>query len=225
MKQTFFIAGTDTDVGKTVISCGLLARARLDGKTTAAIKPVASGCEQTPEGLRNSDALLLQQTMTMDLSYDQVNPVALEPAIAPHIALQEAGRRINAEQLVGYCRGVMMRRADLTLIEAAGGWRAPLSPREMYSSVPQKLNIPVVLVVGMKLGCINHATLTAEAIIRDGVRLAGWIANRAEPEMSRFEENLATLKGLLPAPCLGVVPHLNDTSPESVAHYLCLPNQ
>ena len=223
MKQTLFVTGTDTDAGKTVVSCGLLARARLDGLTTAAVKPIASGCEQTPEGLRNSDALALQQAMTIDLPYEQVNPMAMAPAIAPHIALQEVQKRVTADQLVGYCRGVMMKGADFTLIEGAGGWRVPLSPREMYSSVPKKLNIPVVLVVGMKLGCINHAVLTVEAIFKDGLKPVGWVANRAEADMSRFEENLTTLKGLLPVPCLGVVPHLDNPSPENVAEYLTLP--
>ena len=223
MRQTLFITGTDTDAGKTVISCGLLTRARLDGKTTVAIKPIASGCERTPDGLRNADALALQHAMTQELAYEQVNPVALEPAIAPHIALQQMGRTVTADQLVGYCRGVTMQRADLVIIEGAGGWRVPLSSREMYSAVPQRLNVPVVLVVGMKLGCINHTVLTAEAIYRDGLRLAGWVANRSVPKMSCYEENLATLKGLLPAPCLGEVPWLDDPSPENVAQYLSLP--
>ncbi|CAM3469656.1 dethiobiotin synthase [Parendozoicomonas haliclonae] len=223
MKQTLFVTGTDTDAGKTIVSCGLLARAKLDGLTTAAIKPIASGCEQTDEGLRNSDALALQAAVTMTLPYEQINPVALEPAIAPHIALQESQRRVSAEQLAGYCRGVMMKGADFTLIEGAGGWRVPLSPREMYSSVPKKLEVPVILVVGMKLGCINHAVLTAEAIFKDGLKLAGWVANRAEADMSRFEENLTALKGLMPAPCLGVVPHLDEPTPENVASYLTLP--
>lgn len=225
MKQTLFVTGTDTNAGKTVVSCGLLERARLDGLATAAVKPIASGCEQTPDGLRNSDALALQQAMTMELPYEQVNPIALEPAIAPHIALQESQKRVTADQLVGYCRGVMMKGADFTLIEGAGGWRVPLSPREMYSSVPKKLNIPVVLVVGMKLGCINHAVLTVEAIFKDGLKPVGWVANRAEVDMNRFEENLTTLKGLLPVPCLGVVPHLDNPSPENVAKYLTLPTR
>ncbi len=223
MRQTYFITGTDTDAGKTVVVCGLLARAQLDGKTTAAIKPIASGCDQTPDGLRNSDALALQSAMTHHLAYEQVNPVALEPAIAPHIALQELGRRVTADHLVGYCRGVMMQRADFTIIEGAGGWRVPLSAREMYSAVPQQLNIPVILIVGMKLGCINHATLTAEAIVRDGLKLAGWVANCSVREMNRYEENLATLKALIPAPCLGEIPWLENPSPENVALHLSLP--
>ncbi len=223
MKQTLFITGTDTDAGKTVVSCGFLARARLDGLSTAAVKPIASGCTQTAEGLRNSDALALQQAMTMELPYEQINPIALEPAIAPHIGLQEAKRRVTTEQLAGYCRGVMMKGADFTVIEGAGGWRVPLSPREMYSSVPKKLGVPVVLVVGMKLGCINHAVLTVEAIFKDGLKLVGWVANRAEADMSRYDENLAALKGLLPVPCLGVVPYLKDPSPENVAKHLVLP--
>ncbi len=223
MRQTLFITGTDTDAGKTIVSCGLLARAKRDGKTTVAIKPIASGCEPTEYGLRNSDALALQSVMTQKLAYEQVNPVALEPAIAPHIALQQLGRTIHGEQLVGFCRGVMMQRADLTVIEGAGGWRVPLSSREMLSMIPQRLQCSVILVVGMKLGCINHALITAEAILRDGVKLAGWIANSAAAEMQGYAENLQTLKDMLPAPCLGEVPYLDNPTPETVADYLSLP--
>ncbi len=223
MRQTLFITGTDTDAGKTIVSCGLLAHARRAGKTTVAIKPIASGCEPTEQGLRNSDALALQSVMTQKLAYEQVNPVALEPAIAPHIALQQLGRTIHGEQLVGFCRGVMMQRADLTVIEGAGGWRVPLSSREMLSMIPQRLQCSVILVVGMKLGCINHALITAEAILRDGVKLAGWIANSAAPEMQGYAENLQTLKDMLPAPCLGEVPYLDNPTPETVADYLSLP--
>lgn len=216
----FFIAGTDTDVGKTVIAAGLLAAANARGLTTAAIKPVAAGCEQTAEGLRNSDALLLQRTASIELDYDEVNPVALAPAIAPHIAARQSGRRLSASLLAGLCRGVLTRRADLTLIEGAGGWRVPLNERELLSQLPRELNLPVVMVVGMRLGCISHALLTAEAIARDGLRLAGWVANSCMAGMSCYAENLATLRDLLAAPLLGEVPHLLAPEPEEVARHL-----
>lgn len=206
MARTYFVAGTDTEVGKTHVTAALLACCADRGLQTAAVKPVASGCEATAEGLRNSDALLLQEAMTMELPYQQVNPIALEPAIAPHIAAIEAGRRLDVSRMAGVCRGVMNAGADLVLIEGAGGWRTPLGPRTYLSDLPRELDVPVILVVGMQLGCINHALLTAEAIRHDGLQLAGWVANFAREGMARPEENLATLRQLLPAPLLGVVP-------------------
>ncbi|MYM64266.1 dethiobiotin synthase [Pseudomaricurvus sp. HS19] len=221
-KKKFFIAGTDTDVGKTLIACGLLEKARQQGLRTAAIKPVAAGCEETPDGLRNSDALALQAAMTSEFDYSEVNPVALRSAIAPHIAAQQEGRVLSAARLAGYCQGLFMAPADLLLVEGAGGWRVPLNPRENLSQLAQELQLPVVLVVGMKLGCLNHALLTAEAIQRDGLVLAGWVANRVDPDMNCYEENVATLKGLLKAPCLGEVPHLAEADAVVAAQYLSL---
>lgn len=220
MANAYFVTGTDTDVGKTIIAAGLLAAANAKGFSTAAIKPVAAGCERTPEGLRNADALLLQRTMSLQLPYEQINPIAFEPAIAPHIAAQQAGLKLSASRLAGICRGVLLQRADLTLIEGAGGWRVPLSERELLSRLPAELGVPVIMVVGMRLGCINHALLTAEAIARDGRHLAGWVANRCVQAMSCYDENVATLKQFLRAPCLGEVPYLDKATPESVAVYL-----
>ncbi|MCX2800356.1 dethiobiotin synthase [Microbulbifer thermotolerans] len=206
MAQCYFVAGTDTEVGKTYTTAALLASAAARGLRTAAVKPVASGCEETADGLRNSDALLLQEAMTLDLPYQQVNPFALAPAIAPHIAAREAGRRLDLGRMAGVCRGVMSAGADLVLIEGAGGWRTPLGPGAFLSQLPRELNIPVILVVGMRLGCINHALLSAEAIRRDGLALAGWVANFIGRDMARAEENLATLRSLVPAPLLGTLP-------------------
>lgn len=221
-KQTFFIAGTDTEVGKTLISTGLLAKAAELNKRTVGLKPVAAGCEETADGWRNEDALALQRAMTEDLDYEQINPVALREAIAPHLAAAHEGKQLNASRLMGFCRGVMMLPSDFVIVEGAGGWRVPLNPRETLAHLAIELNAPVILVVGMKLGCINHALLTAEAIRRDGLPLAGWVANRVEPEMSCYEENVATLRSLIGAPLLGEVPHLSDVSPESVAQHLSL---
>lgn len=221
-RHTFFIAGTDTDAGKTVITAGLLAAANQRGLRTMGLKPVAAGCEQTDEGLRNSDALLLQQTASVSLSYDQVNPVAFAPPIAPHIAAVDAGRQLSADRLAAFCRGTLMQPADLALIEGAGGWRVPLNQREMLSALPKQLNCPVILVVGMKLGCINHALLTAEAIARDGLKMVGWVANLIDPKMNSYQENLATLEGFFRAPLLGEVPHLAAPTPDNIAHYLNL---
>ena len=220
MGRAYFVTGTDTDAGKTWVTSGLLAAARKQELNAFGLKPVAAGCEQTEVGLRNDDALKLMAAASMELPYELVNPVTLEPAIAPHIASAQTGSRITADRLAGYCRGALMRKYDLAFIEGAGGWRVPLNNREFLSQLPKILETPVILVVGMKLGCLNHAMLTAEAIVRDGLRIAGWVANRIDPDMSCFEENLETLNSLMPAPCLGVVPHLDNNDPDAIADCL-----
>ena len=220
MSPAYFITGTDTDVGKTTVAAGLLQAARAAGLSTAAGKPVASGCEVTPEGLRNADALALMAQCTLALSYEEVNPVAVEPAIAPHIAAREAGVALTVQALLTPMQRILRQRADFTLIEGAGGWRVPLSGQDSLSDVAQGLDLPVILVVGVRLGCISHALLTAEAIAQDGLQLAGWVANIIDPKTSRLEENLATLAERLPAPCLGRVPKLKSPTPEAVAQYL-----
>lgn len=220
MSPAYFITGTDTDVGKTTVAAGLLQAARAAGLSTAAGKPVASGCDVTPEGLRNADALALMAQCTLALSYEEVNPVAFEPAIAPHIAAREAGVALTVQALLTPMQRILRQRADFTLIEGAGGWRVPLSGQDSLSDVAQGLDLPVILVVGVRLGCISHALLTAEAIAQDGLQLAGWVANIIDPKTSRLEENLATLAEHLPAPCLGRVPKLKSPTPEAVAQYL-----
>jgi len=223
MHRAFFIAGTDTDVGKTTIAAGLLHAARLAGLSTAAVKPVASGCERTEQGLRNSDALALLAECSLALDYATVNPFAFEPAIAPHIAAREAGVELTAARLIEAVQSVMARQAGVTLVEGAGGWRVPLNAREHLSALPAALGLPVILVVGVRLGCINHALLSAEAIARDGLALAGWVANIIDPATSRLDDNLATLAELLLAPCLGQVPRLAAPTARQVARYLTLP--
>lgn len=217
MSKTFFVTGTDTEVGKTAVSCALLEAARNAGLRTAAVKPVAAGCDA--QG-RNEDALQLMAAMTEQLDYAQVNPVALGPAIAPHIAALEAGRRLQASRLAGLCRGVMLGGADFVLIEGAGGWRVPLSPRETLADLARELQVGVILVVGMRLGCINHALLTAEAVRRDGLPLAGWVANQAGDRMQRHAENLDTLQHMLSAPLLGEIPRLTPWDAAAAAEHL-----
>lgn len=220
MSPAYFITGTDTDVGKTTIAAGLLYAAREAGLSTVAGKPVASGCEITPQGLRNADALALMAESSVTLTYDEVNPVAFEPPIAPHIAAREAGQVVNVHTLLAPMRHVLAQQADFTLIEGAGGWRVPLSGQDSLSDLAQALDLPVILVVGVRLGCISHALLTAEAIARDGLQLAGWVANIIGPKTARLEENLATLAERLPAPCLGRVPKLKHAGAGAVAEYL-----
>ena len=218
MKKAFFVTGTDTNVGKTLVAAGLLVAANQRGLTTVALKPVAAGCEKTEFGLRNADALLLQSVATQKLDYEQINPYALEAAIAPHIAAQLEKRSLTADRISGFCRGALSS-ANFMLVEGAGGWRVPLNPRETLADVAKNLNLPVILVVGVRLGCINHALLTFEAIVRDGLAVAGWVANCVDPEMPVLQENIDSLKARLPIPCLGVVPFLSDVSPEQVGSY------
>lgn len=222
MSQAYFIAGTDTDVGKTTIAAGLLHAARLQGLSTLAAKPVASGCAVTSKGLRNADALALIDQSTVQLPYERVNPFAFEPAIAPHLAAREAGVALALPALLKAMQGILAEGADFTLIEGAGGWRVPLSDHANLSDLAIALKLPVILVVGVRLGCINHALLSAEAIARDGLQLAGWVANVIEPRTSRLEENLASLAERLPAPCLGRVPRLKQASADAVAEHLQL---
>lgn len=222
-KKTCFVTGTDTGVGKTLVSAAILEAARNRFLKTLGMKPIASGCEVTPEGLRNEDALMLQAAMTETVAYEQINPIALEPAIAPHVAAQQAGRQLSAERLIGLCRGMMMKPADLLLIEGAGGWRVPLNDRETYARVPGELGIPVIMVVPLQLGCINHALLTAEAIRADGLTVAAWVANRPVAEaMSCEQETLDYLMSHLQAPCLGVLPWQAAPDPVALAGHLDL---
>jgi dethiobiotin synthetase len=219
MTSAWFVTGTDTGVGKTAISCALLAAAGRAGLRTAAIKPVAAGCDGAG---RNEDALQLMQWMTEPLAYEQVNPVALRAAIAPHIAAQQEGRSLQASRLAGLCRGVMSCGADFVLIEGAGGWRVPINARETLADLAIQLQVGVILVVGMRLGCINHALLSAEAIDRDGLHLAGWVANQPGEAMPCYSENLDSLRRLLPAPLVGEVPPMAPFDVDSAARSLSI---
>lgn len=218
----FFVTGTNTEVGKTWISQALLLAAGAKGLRTVAVKPVAAGCDETPDGLRNQDALALQQAVTAKLDYERINPVALEPPIAPHIAAESAGVELSVDFLADCCRRVLSEPHDFALIEGAGGWRVPLNRNETLADLAARLETPVILVVGMGLGCLNHALLTAEAIQRDGLTLAGWVANSTGPAMACLEENTSTLESRLSAPLLGRVPFLPGGPAATAAPYLDL---
>lgn len=222
MTAAYFVTGTDTEVGKTTLSAGLLQAAQRRGLTTLGAKPVASGCEWAEGALRNSDASALMAESTLKLPYEAINPYAFEPAIAPHIAAQEAGVALTAQALLAPMRKVLAEQADFTLIEGAGGWRVPLAGQDNLSDLAIALGLPVILVVGVRLGCINHAVLTAEAIARDGLQLAGWVANIIDPGTSRLDANLDTLAQRLSAPCLGRVPRLDFPGAAAVADHLDL---
>ncbi|GAA4879333.1 dethiobiotin synthase [Ferrimonas pelagia] len=215
----YFVAGTDTDVGKTWVSAALLAAAQTQGLSTLGLKPIAAGCEPTPQGLRNGDALALQAVSSVPVPYELCNPIALAPPIAPHVAAAESGQPLSVDRLQNWLAQPALRQAQgeaaLCLVEGAGGWRLPLDRRHCLPDWVRLQGWPVVLVVGMKLGCLNHALLTAEAIRADGLTLAGWIANRIDPAMSHYQANIDTLQAMLGAPMLAEIPHLADGSDAS----------
>ena len=209
MPSCWFITGTDTEVGKTLSSCALLEAAKKAGHRCAAYKPVAAGSEPSDQGLRNEDALLLQAHSGVALGYGEVNPLALAEPTSPHIASQAEGRPIDTVVLsAGLAH--LKTRADWILVEGAGGWLTPLTDQLSLADWVTNEQLPVILVVGMKLGCINHALLTAQAVAQSGLPLAGWIANAVLPPQRRHREYLATLKAQLKAPCLGEIPHLSQ---------------
>jgi dethiobiotin synthetase len=207
-----FVTGTDTGVGKTVISVALVRGLVAHGLRVAVMKPIASGSEHTPEGLRNDDALRLIAAANVPAAYDSVNPYCFEPAISPHIAAKDAGIAINLDRITRDL-GSLAAVADYVVVEGAGGWLAPIGDQEAMADLAMSLALPVLLVVGLRLGCINHASLTQRAIDACGLRFAGWIANSIDPAMPRQAENLQALERVLARPPLAVVPFLFPDAP------------
>lgn len=199
--QRLIVTGTDTGVGKTLMATALCLAFAAAGRRVAAMKPVASGCTPTPAGLRNEDATALRNAMNVRASYADVNPYAFEAAIAPHIAALEAGRRIDFEVLDRSFDRLSLQ-SDALIVEGAGGWLVPLDAKRTFADLAVHWQLDVVLVVGLRLGCLNHALLTAESIERRGLRLCGWIGNSVDPLFARREENIHTLSARIAAPCL-----------------------
>lgn len=216
MASAFFVTGTDTGAGKTLVTSSLLLAAASRGFPSLGLKPIASGSEPDAQGrLRNEDALALQAAASVKLPYEEVNAVTLRPAIAPHIAAAEAGIALRAADVAARCRAVAGANPhELLLIEGAGGWRVPLNAEESFADIPRALGLPVVLVVGLRLGCVNHALLTAEAIRHDGLRLAAWVGTQVEPGMARIADNLQTLRERIDAPMLGWIPWQEGIGPQ-----------
>jgi dethiobiotin synthetase len=217
----WFVTGTDTGVGKTVVASALVRSLRERGLRAAGMKPVASGCTPTAAGLRNEDALALLEESSHRWAYDVVNPCAYEPAIAPHLAAERAGRPIDLA-LIKQRFDQIYSASDAIVVEGAGGWRVPLTGRTTIADLAVRLGLPVILVVGLRLGCLNHAFLTAEAIERCGLTLAGWVGSTIDPEFACRDENLATLREWLPAPSLGVIPRLATATATAAAPHLDL---
>lgn len=203
MRTAFFVTGTDTGVGKTRVTCALLYATRQRGLSAVGMKPIAAGIEA--DG-RNDDVVQLMAASSMQPPVALVNPFRYDPPIAPHIAAQEAGRPIDLT-VIQHALAQLQTLAEVVWVEGAGGLLIPLNAQQDLADLAQRLALPMVLVVGMRLGCLNHALLTAEAMERRGLTVAGWVANRIDPDMARFEANLETLQARLNAPLLGVIPY------------------
>jgi dethiobiotin synthetase len=216
-----FITGTDTGVGKTVVTLGLMQLLQDQGQQVAAMKPVACGSERTESGLRNEDARLLRQQASMALEYECVNPYAFEPAIAPHIAAEMTGIRIDIKTVLKDF-GLMAAQADSVCVEGVGGWLVPLNEDQTMADLAARLGLEVILVVGLRLGCLNHALLTSRAVAAADLKLTGWVANQLPPGIDAVRDNIEALKSRISAPLLGVVPPLRVVTAEAVAACLVL---
>jgi len=206
MHAPFLMTGTDTGIGKTHVACALLHALRAGGRRAVGMKPVASGCTHTADGWRNTDALALQAASEPVPVYSDVNPYPLPLASAPQLAARAA--RVNVE--LDVLEAAFLRlaaHADRVVIEGAGGWAAPLADGLEHAQLAQRLRADVILVVGLRLGCLNHARLSARAIIADGCHLRGWIGNQIEPDFTPLDAYLGLLHAALPVPCLGIIPY------------------
>ena len=207
-----YVTGTDTGIGKTRASCALLRSFALAGKRAIGMKPVASGCEVTAHGLRNDDALQLIAAGDVTAAYADINPYAFADPIAPHLAAADDGVAIDLQTIFEAYRR-LRQSSDVVVVEGVGGWCAPLGAQGMQADLVRALELPVVLVVGLRLGCLNHALLSVRAIEADGCTLAGWIGNRIDADMLRAEDNIDTLKSRIDAPLLGILEHGTAPSP------------
>ena len=211
MNKGFFITGTDTAVGKTSFSVALIHHLQSQGNSVSALKPVASGCEKLEGIWKNDDALKLLQALNAAPQYETVNPVALPDAIAPHLAAKKQNIELKAQDIFQSCQSVLNQQNDYCIVEGAGGWLVPLNNKETMADLAILFNFPVVIVVSMKLGCMNHCLLTVESIKKSGLKIAGWVANVFDPEMEKLQENIATVEGLLTAPLLATMTQNNES--------------
>ncbi|MDX1301863.1 dethiobiotin synthase [Photobacterium sp.] len=221
MTNAFFLTGTDTEVGKTVASRAILHAAASANIKMAGYKPVASDSTLTSEGMRNSDALYIQAASVVELEYDEVNPYAFEEPVSPHLAAEHEDRVIDFDVLSQGLEN-LKAKSDAVLIEGAGGWRVPISRSDYLSSWVKREKLPVILVVGVKLGCLSHAILTAEAIQHDGLELVGWVANRINPGLENYAELIRMLEDNLPGKKLGEIPYMPGIKKRDLSKYINL---
>jgi len=216
----FFITGTDTGIGKTIVTLGMIKLFKEAGVNVVGMKPVAAGAEETEVGLHNDDALKIQaQNDDASVSYCAVNPYVFKHAVAPHLAAKHEEVTIELGVIKAGFEALESGH-DTVVVEGVGGWKVPLSDELDIEILAQELKLPVVLVVGMRLGCINHALLTAAAIEASGVEFKGWIANQVDPCMTCHQENLMAIQEMIKAPLLGSIPYLENITADQVAEHL-----
>ncbi|MCW0378474.1 ATP-dependent dethiobiotin synthetase BioD 1 [Xanthomonas sacchari] len=215
----FYVTGTDTGIGKTIASTALLHALRARGQRAVGMKPVASGCAREADGWRNEDALALQDASAPRPAYDDLNPYALPLPLAPELAAADAGVQLELAPIAAAFER-LRAQADVVVVEGVGGWAAPLSATLDQADLARALRLPVVLVVGLRLGCLNHARLSAAAIAADGLQCIGWIGNEIDPAMERIDDNMAMLRARLPMPCWGRLPYRPQPQAEQLAAQL-----
>ncbi|XQA68943.1 dethiobiotin synthase [Xanthomonas sacchari] len=214
--SALYVTGTDTGIGKTIASTALLHALRARGQRAVGMKPVASGCTREADGWRNEDALALQEASTPRPRYDDLNPYALPLPLAPELAAADAGVQLDLAPIAA-AFDRLRAQADVVVVEGVGGWAAPLSATLDQADLARALGLPVVLVVGLRLGCLNHARLSAAAIAADGLQCIGWIGNEIDPAMERIDDNMAMLRARLPMPCWGRLPYRPQPQAEQLA--------
>ncbi|MCW0393003.1 dethiobiotin synthase [Xanthomonas sacchari] len=214
--SAFYVTGTDTGIGKTIASTALLHALRARGQRAVGMKPVASGCTREADGWRNEDALALQEASAPRPAYDDLNPYALPLPLAPELAAADAGVQLELAPIAA-AFDRLRAQADVVVVEGVGGWAAPLSATLDQADLARALRLPVVLVVGLRLGCLNHARLSAAAIAADGLQCIGWIGNEIDPAMERIDDNMAMLRARLPMPCWGRLPYRPQPQAEQLA--------
>jgi dethiobiotin synthetase len=216
--HTLFVTGTDTGIGKTRAALSLMAALQCRGLRVAAMKPVASGCEVTAAGLRNDDAEALLRQTNVSLSYEEINPYTFAPPIAPHLAAIEVNQTVNINYIINI-HAALRQRADVIIVEGAGGWRVPLNQYVGFCDLAAALDAQVILVVGLRLGCINHALLSAEAIWHDGLALFGWLGNHIDPEFE-YQGSVDTIRSWLGLPPLGILDYAETFDTEQAVTQL-----
>ncbi len=218
MSKGYFVTGTDTGVGKTLVTAGLIRIFAEEGVKVAGMKPVASGCEVTDQGMRNEDAIMIMRESNVDLDYELINPYAFEPPVSPHFAARESDQEIKLDHIVEKFTEIS-REVDLVIVEGVGGWQVPLNENLNVSDLAERLNLPVILVVGLRLGCINHAFLTADAIRQKGLSLVACVASQIDADYQRLDETLKTLKERQEIP-VQLIPRIENATPEQITQYL-----
>ncbi|AHG22445.1 dethiobiotin synthetase [Chania multitudinisentens RB-25] len=215
MLKRLFVTGTDTDVGKTVVSRALLQAFAAQDRLVTGYKPIAAGCQETSEGIRNKDALVLQASSSIPLSYEEVNPITCMDEVFHAHATQDIDYGLMSRGLQH-----LASKSDVVVVEGSGGWRVLMNDLHPYAEWVVQEQLPVILVVGIKLGCVSHALLTAQAIVNDGLPLLGWVANRINPGLAHYAETIDALQQRIPAPLLGEIPYLPRAEQRELAQYL-----